>query len=111
MGAILMVKSRCNDAARADEFNRWYDEVHVPDVLAASGVVAAQRYKLAGRPSKGEPTVEYLAIYEFGDDDPTAGMAGIQEQMAKIVPAGRMSELLEVISATTFTPLGARQKA
>jgi hypothetical protein len=50
MGAILMVKSRCNDAARADEFNRWYDEVHVPDVLAANGVVAAQRYKLAGRP-------------------------------------------------------------
>jgi hypothetical protein len=55
--------------------------------------------------------VEYLAIYEFGDDDPTTGMAGIQEQMANIVPAGRMSELLEVISATTFTPLGARQKA
>ena len=29
-----------------DEFNDWYDNVHIPDLLAIPGMLSAQRYKL-----------------------------------------------------------------
>jgi hypothetical protein len=31
---------------RDDEFNNWYDNIHLKDVLAVDGIVAAQRFKL-----------------------------------------------------------------
>lgn len=50
---------------REAEFNRFYDEMHVPDVLAAPGWVAAQRYRLTNeqRPDQSPPW-KYLAVYE-----------------------------------------------
>lgn len=55
-----------NATAGQDEaFNRWYDDVHLDDVLAVPGVTAAQRFSLAA----GEAWA-YAAIYEIGGDDP-----------------------------------------
>lgn len=49
---------------RDDDFNTWYDEQHVPDVLAVPGVVSAERFICAsGGPHK------YMAIYEIETDD------------------------------------------
>ena len=31
---------------RDDEFNVWYDNVHVPQLLAVPGMLSAQRYNL-----------------------------------------------------------------
>jgi hypothetical protein len=31
--SILLVATRCTDPAQEADFNRWYDTVHVPDVL------------------------------------------------------------------------------
>ena len=50
---------------RDDEFNNWYDNIHLKDVLAVDGIVAAQRFKLL---SGGK--WKYLAIYELECDDP-----------------------------------------
>lgn len=106
--SLLLVKTRCTDPARADEFNHWYDEIHIPDILAGDHVVAAQRFRLTGRPSKGEPTVEYLAIYEFDTEDAAAGMAGVRDAATKAAQSGRMIDCIEVISTTTFAETGAR---
>ena len=40
-----------------DEFNEWYDNVHLPEVLALPGVISAQRYDLRplARQDKGVP--------------------------------------------------------
>jgi hypothetical protein len=72
--SVLVVTSRCKDPAREEEFNKWYDEVHLPDILSAPHFVAAQRYKLAGRPSKSEPEAQYLAIYEIDTDDTASAL-------------------------------------
>jgi hypothetical protein len=50
---------------KEDEYNEWYDHIHVPDVLRADGWVAAQRYRLSGeqRPDQSPPW-KYLCIYE-----------------------------------------------
>jgi hypothetical protein len=56
---------------REQEYNEWYDEVHLPDVAAVPGVRAAQRYVLG--PERRSPGVtpphSYLAVYEI-DGDP-----------------------------------------
>jgi hypothetical protein len=45
----------------AEPFNRWYDEVHVPEILACPGWIANARYECVD----GEP--RYLAIYDLED--------------------------------------------
>jgi hypothetical protein len=53
---------------REDDFNTWYDDVHIADVLKVPGIVSAQRYALAPGARNAH---RYLAVYEV-DGDPTA---------------------------------------
>jgi hypothetical protein len=66
---------------REDEFNRWYDEQHVPDLLAVPGVVSAQRFALTDATGEGKPGWSYLALYELETDDPDALMAEIRSRI------------------------------
>ncbi len=50
-------------AGRDSEFNKWYDEVHVKDLVAVSGIGAAQRYRVAPTDNMPAPPYEYLTIY------------------------------------------------
>jgi hypothetical protein len=47
----------------AEAFSRWYNEVHVPEILACPGWVANRRYECLD----GEP--RFLAVYELEDAD------------------------------------------
>ena len=49
------------DAEHETEFNRWYDEEHLPRLLEVPGFLSAGRYSAL----KGGP--KYLAIYELED--------------------------------------------
>ena len=63
---VFVVESNCADPAREDEFNEWYNNIHVPDVLEMSGVLRGSRY-VRMNPSEGQ--AKYLAIYEIETDD------------------------------------------
>lgn len=52
---------------REAEFNEWYDQRHLRDVLALDGFVAAQRFELADVDPPQEAAFRYMAIYEVGD--------------------------------------------
>lgn len=59
------------------EFNRWYDDVHVPQVLTMPGFLTGQRFRLvAADPATGP---RYLAVYEIESDDVAATLRTIQE--------------------------------
>ncbi len=115
--AIWMVATRCTDPAREEEFNRWYDEVHLPDILSIPHVVAAQRFRLArdvsrsASPWAAEDGPRYLAIYELDTDDPDTILRAVGELLPRLVAAGRMIDVIEAPSSTFFTALGARQEA
>jgi hypothetical protein len=47
--------------SHADAFNRWYNEIHVPEILGCPGWLANSRYECVD----GEP--RFLAIYELSD--------------------------------------------
>jgi phage/plasmid-associated DNA primase len=55
---------------REQEYNDWYSNQHLSDLLAIPGVVAARRFKLSGT-QIGEvaQTYQYLAIYDVEADD------------------------------------------
>ena len=49
-----------------EEFNRWYDEEHLPERLEIPGYVSARRFKL----EEGEGVLKYLCIWELEDSSP-----------------------------------------
>jgi hypothetical protein len=89
------------------EFNRWYDEVHLPEVLQVPGFVAAQRFRLTHEtmlPMAGP----YLALYEMETDDPVAAA----DLLTRYANEGRleMSSAMHAtnLAASIFTPIGER---
>jgi len=104
--AIVLVFTNCADAAREKEFNEWYDNVHVPDVLETPGFVGATRYELMGNPGPGQG--KYLAIYQVESDDFQATMAGLQQRVAQLTAQGRIIDSVRVVSFTPCRELGER---
>lgn len=65
------------DASVEAAWNRWYDDVHLPDALACPGVLAGRRYLTCGQISESDrgqssriPTKLYTTVYEL--DSPAA---------------------------------------
>ncbi|NED90919.1 hypothetical protein G3I76_63920, partial [Streptomyces sp. SID11233] len=48
---------------REEEFNAWYDEVHLPDVLGVPGYTAAQRFVARTGLHDEVPEHRYVAVY------------------------------------------------
>lgn len=68
---ILYVESRPVSPDRTDEYNRWYNDVHVPEVLALPDFVAAQRF------APVDDEGRFVAIYEIESDDPHSALASL----------------------------------
>src|SRR3974390_279587 len=68
---IMVVETRPSDPRREDEYNKWYDETHLPEVCAIPGIVSARRYRArpAGTASDGASSPTYVAIYDIEADD------------------------------------------
>ena len=68
---LLIVTAEIDDAVEED-WNRWYDETHLPEALACPGMISGRRYLSQGTASltdHGERTNAttpiYVAIYEI----------------------------------------------
>jgi hypothetical protein len=101
-------------AGTDDAFNVWYDQQHLPQVLAVPGVVAAQRYDVAElRAPEGEqlpaplppPTHRYMVIYQLSDDPETVMGAFLDRVATGALPLG---EYLDVatIAVNGWVPRG-----
>ncbi|UGQ11855.1 hypothetical protein LO772_34690 [Yinghuangia sp. ASG 101] len=93
---------------RDDEFNAWYDTVHVRDVLAVPGMVSAQRYDLRDTEmyrAAGGGAHRYCVVYEM-DGDPDVVMAKVRESVAS--GAMVMHEALDLrsVSMSFWSPRG-----
>lgn len=88
-------------AGREDEFNEWYDTVHIPELLAVPGMLSATRYALheaAIYHVEGAvaPEHKYMCVYEMEGDVDT-----IMGEIRKAVADGRvhMSDSLDLPSS------------
>ena len=78
----LIVTAQPASTDTVDAFNGWYDESHIPEMLALPGFVAARRY----RSLDGE---SYLTVYDADDvDTARAGLAEAQQSGAMTRPVG-----------------------
>lgn len=66
-----VILSRSADGEQ-EKFEKWYDEVHLNDVLKVPGVVSARRFRVMSQVVQdlAAPTWCSLAIYEMETDDP-----------------------------------------
>jgi hypothetical protein len=72
-------------ADKEEEFNRWYDEEHLPEKRATPGFRSARRFVSHDHPGR------YLAVYEVDDADVVTN----PEYMAQ-----PMSDWAQVVMAT-----------
>ena len=84
---INMTETTCVDPAREQEFNDWFDNIHVPDVLKTPGYVSARRFVIK-EPKMGRG--KYLAIYEIETDDIEKTLA-LRDKYKKIEEEQRRS--------------------
>jgi len=111
--AILLVLSDVAPGADENEYNRWYNERHLPDVVRVKGYVAATRYRrsdveiLPGLPA---PSNRYVAAYEVeakDDGDLADAAAALRDALAAgeadISPTLDMATL----QVAFFTPIAA----
>jgi hypothetical protein len=68
---ILLAYTRCNNAARAAEWEEWYDQEHLPDLVRDGGPWVATRWRIPDPPVAGRPSIGFthVALYELDDPD------------------------------------------
>jgi hypothetical protein len=70
--ACLLIVTARIDGDVEDAWNRWYDEVHLPEALACPGVLAGRRYRADGAAATSDhgdrdqdEARVYIAVYEL----------------------------------------------
>jgi hypothetical protein len=66
MKTLMTVFTNSRPGREAD-FNDWYTNVHIRDVMRFPGSIAVQRYILRTGKGATKPPHKYLAFYEIGD--------------------------------------------
>ncbi len=74
-------------SGREEEYNAWYTNQHLHDVVAVPGFVSAQRFRLRDVAAEGVPQQRYMAIYNMRTDDPDALLA----DLTSLVQSGKMA--------------------
>lgn len=74
----LVVMSDSIDAAHEEEYNAWYNDRHLRDVVAIPGFASAQRFELKTT-VMGNFTNKYIAIYDMDCDDPQHALDTMME--------------------------------
>ena len=95
---------------REQEFNDWYDQVHLKEVLEVDGFVAAQRFERAEKQMDGMEDVpaRFLAIYEI--EAPS-----VEEAMARLGASADTMNMTDAMAdgavAFAYSAIGERQQS
>jgi hypothetical protein len=76
---------------KEDEYNEWYTNVHIPDVVRCDGFTGGRRYKIG---QGFDAPHKYMAIYEMETDDPAKCIEGMTAKAG--TPALAISPALDV---------------
>ncbi|HEY8524915.1 MAG TPA: hypothetical protein VIL48_08140 [Acidimicrobiales bacterium] len=84
---IMLVESWPSAPEKADDFQAWYAETHIPDVLKVEGFLSARLF----RPTEDGP---FVAVYEVERDDLSTAVTALGEAFARGEMV--MSDLLQM---------------
>jgi hypothetical protein len=98
---ILIVFTEAHEGREGD-FNSWYDDIHLSDVLSVDGYVSAQRYVMAEEQAKGfkadSAPGRYLAIYEIEAEN----LTDAHDKLAAAAEHMYISESMDATRALAF---------
>ena len=74
MGSYRLVVLTNPVAGRENEYNDWYTNTHLKDVVQIPGILSAQRFRMTPTQRQDKPPGpwKYLAIYSIEADDVTS---------------------------------------
>ncbi len=111
MGRYTLLVLANAKAGQDDEFNDWYTNRHLDDVLNVDGFVAAQRFQIVDDAHPTAPPHRYMALYEVEADD----LALAQKSLAAAAESGEMfvspSLDSDAVAAWYFEPITERLTA
>src|ERR1700683_23187 len=85
----ILTNVLCSDPTREDEWDAWYDEQHVPDMLSSGAFGAMSRWQRAPRTRVGS---NFLTLYDVSTDTVEEAVERSAATLAEIVAAGRKHE-------------------
>src|SRR5262245_6967827 len=107
---LMMVATRCTDPARESDFNRWYDDIDIPDVLEVPGYRRARRGLRLGTtaaPVSALPDTEgrYVALYDIASGNIDKTIIDMLMATRKMESRGRSTDLLAVTERVYYVRL------
>ncbi len=89
---------------REDEYNDWYTNAHLADVLGVPGVVSAQRFRRTEQQRTAGPHAwKYMALFECEADEVRTVTDGMQARSGN--PGWRSSALADELMVCFFEPI------
>lgn len=85
------------------DYNEWYTNTHLPEVLKVPGIIAAQRWRVGEQPGAA-PVHRYLAIYELDERPPADAIAALVEAAPTMI----MSPALGDAQMILYQPISDR---
>jgi hypothetical protein len=90
---LVMVNNTAPE--REEQFNAWYNDEHLGEVMAAGGYRAGTRYERTA-PTPGG--ARWLALYEIDRPDPLAG----RDRVVAATPGMRLWPHLDVVQVAVY---------
>lgn len=85
---LLLVATTPASTEVESEYNRWYEETHIPELKAAiPSITVVNRYRLHPAPGSEAAAPRYLAVYELDEDDAGAATAALFAALPGTTPS------------------------
>jgi len=85
MAKCIYVVTSSPVAGKEKEYNEWYNNIHLDDVLDVPGMLAAQRFKPVTGADNTLPG-KYIALYEIDSSNPKAVIDGLNKASSSFRP-------------------------
>jgi hypothetical protein len=117
---LMMVATRNTDPAREAQFNAWYDDIDIPDVLEVPGYMRARRGLRLGTPENPVSALpddegRYVALYDITSNAIDKTIIEMLMATRKMEARGRTTDLLKVTERVYYhryaQPVDARNVA
>lgn len=82
--SVLLVESRPASPQLVDDYHKWHDDVHIPEMLTIDGFCSARRWRAEGGES-------FITLYEIDADVDTA-----KASLRAAFQSGRMTKPVAV---------------
>ncbi len=99
----ILTNVLCNDPAREAEWDSWYDDQHVPDMLSCGAFGAISRWRRTPSAHVGS---NFLTLYDVSTDTVDEAVERSAATLGEIVAAGRKHETHAGGLTVTLRPAG-----